>query len=74
MYNGLNVRFFLLKKSYSFIFKKREKDRDSNVYQLPLKCTPTEDRTHNLGMCPDQESNRQPFALQDDAQPTKPHQ
>ena len=32
------------------------------------------DRTHNPGMCPDLELNWQPFALQDDAQPTELHQ
>ena len=31
--------------------------------QLPLVHTLTEDQTHNLGMCPDQESNQQHFAL-----------
>ena len=35
---------------------------------------PGGDRTHNLGMCPNWESNLQPFSLQDDAQPTEPHQ
>ena len=32
------------------------------------------DRTRNPGMCLHQELNQQPFALQDDAQPTEPHQ
>ena len=30
--------------------------------------TPTRDQTLNLGMCPDWESNPQPFGLQDDVQ------
>ena len=36
---------------------------------LPLVCTPT----CNPGMCPHWESNQQPFALRDKAQPTEPH-
>ena len=28
----------------------------------------------NPGMCPDQESNRHPFGLQNDEQSTEPHQ
>ena len=35
---------------------------------------PTRDLTQNPGVCPDWESNQQPFALLYDAQPTKPHQ
>lgn len=31
------------------------------------------DQTPSAGMGPDQESNRTPFLLQDDAQPTDPH-
>ena len=34
----------------------------------------SKDQTRNPGLCPDQESNQQPFALWDDAQPTEPHQ
>ena len=47
----------------------REKERrdasmqERNITQLPLERTPTRNQTHNLGMCPDQESNQQPFAL-----------
>ena len=29
---------------------------------LPLECAPTGNRAHNLGTCPDWESNWQPFA------------
>ena len=31
-------------------------------------------KSHNQGMHPDQESNRWPFGLWDDTQPTEPHQ
>ena len=36
--------------------------------------TPTGGLTHNPGMCPDWESNQQPFGLQSSAQSTEPHQ
>ena len=35
---------------------------------------PTGDLVHNPGMCPDWESNQQPFGLQAGAQSTEPHQ
>ena len=35
---------------------------------------PTGDLAHNPGMCPDWESNWQPFGLRDDTHPTEPHQ
>ena len=34
---------------------------------------PDQDQTRDLDIYPAQESNRWPFALQDDAQPTEPH-
>ena len=34
---------------------------------MPLVCAPTGDRTHNLGVCPDGESNLRPFALRNHA-------
>ena len=45
-----------------------------NINQLPFAKVPTGDQGHNPGMCPDWESNQQPLALQDDAQPTEPRQ
>ena len=38
-----------------------------NIHQLPPTCTPTGDRTYDLGMCPDRESNLPPFGVWDDA-------
>ena len=35
---------------------------------------PTGDLAHNSGMCPDRESNQQPFSLQAGTQSTEPHQ
>ena len=47
---------------------------ERNIYWLPLARTPTGDQTCNPGMRPDQEPNGQPFGLQNDPQPTEPHQ
>ena len=46
-------------------------ERDIN--QSPLACAPTGDWACNPGMCPDQESNQQHFALWENAQLTEPH-
>ena len=47
---------------------------EGNIDRLPFTHTPTGDWTCNPGMCPDGESNLWPFTLQDDTQPTQPHQ
>ena len=58
----------------------KEMQRSINVRErqrldwLLLKRAPTGDRTRNPGMCSDWESSQQPFTLQNDAQPTEPHQ
>ena len=39
-----------------------------------LSCAHTRDLAHNPGMCPDWESNQQPFASQAPAQSTEVHQ
>ena len=39
---------------------------ERNIDWLPPIRAPTRDWTWNLGMCPDQESNPQPFGVQDD--------
>ena len=76
---------FLQKILYLFILRERGREGESEGkkhqceretltgYQLPLLSILTGDQTGNMGMCPDQGSNWQPFALQNDAQPTKPH-
>ena len=40
-------------------WKRKEREEERNISWLPLTGTPTGDwdQTHNLGMCPDQESN-----------------
>lgn len=55
--------------------KKKRKGNERNVDQLLSICAPTRAQIHNLGICPDQESNPQLFGLWDDAptnQTTRP--
>ena len=66
-----------LKRFYLFLGRGegREKERERNInVWLPLMCPPTGDLNCNPGMCPDWESNQQPFGLQAGAQSTEPHQ
>ena len=62
-----NVCFlvFLLKK-YLFIFREREGEREGEKHQclVTSRVPPAGDLDCNPGMCPDWESNRQPFSLQ----------
>ena len=44
-----------------------EKDRERNMDSLLPVHALTRNWTHNLGMCPDQELNLQPFGVQDNA-------
>ena len=58
----------------------REKERERNIdvrekHWLVAFCKhPDQGQTHNLGTCPDWESNLRPFGLQGDAPPIEPHQ
>ena len=64
---------FLKKDFYLFIFRERGKEGERN--QLVASCTsPTRDPALNPGMCPNWESNQQPFGSQANAQSTEPHQ
>ena len=53
--------------------REKERERNSNVW-LPLACPILGTMTRNPGMCPDWESNQQPFGSQVGAQSTEPHQ
>ena len=59
--------------------RERDRDRERNIdvrekqQSVASVCALTADRTHNLGMCPDWESNRQPFSLQAGTQSAEPH-
>ena len=74
------VLFFYLFKKILFIFRerRREREREGEKHQCEretsIGCLLYMPPPPNPGMCPDQESNQQPFALWDDAQPTQPHQ
>ena len=52
--------------------RERERERDTmmwerNINLLPPVHTLTRDATHKPGMCPDSESNQQPFSAQNNA-------
>ena len=68
--------FFL--RFYLFIFRERgrEGEREGEKHQsvVAFHAPPTGDQAHNPGMCPDWESNQQPFGLQSGAQSTELHQ
>nr|KAF6399260.1 hypothetical protein HJG59_010155 [Molossus molossus] len=50
--------------------RKRDRNIDDREHRLAASCmTPTGDLACNLGMCPDQESNRPPLGAGVDAQP-----
>ena len=58
--------------------RKKDKERNTNAWEkhrLVVSYTlPTGNLAHNPAMCPDWESNRQPFSSQTGAQSTEPHQ
>ena len=62
------IIFFL--RFYVFIFRERERERERQKHQCVVAshAPPTGDLAHNPGMCPDWESNQQPFGSQAIAQ------
>ena len=57
----------------------KEKEREKNIdvwekHPLVASVPPAGDLAHNPGMCPDWESNQQPFGSQANTQSTEPHQ
>ena len=68
----------LLLRFYLFIFRERgrEGEREGEKHQCVVasRAPPTGDLAHNPGMCPDCESNQQPFGSQACAQSTEIHQ
>ena len=68
----------LFKKFYLFIFRERrregEKEGEEHQCVVASQAPPTGGLAHNPGMCPNWESNQQPFGLQAHAQTTQIHQ
>ena len=68
----------LLKIFYLFIFRQRGRvgETEGEKHQCVVACCvpPTGDLACNPGMCPDWESNQQPFGSQAGTQSTEPHQ
>ena len=63
--------------SYLLIFREsvRDGEREGEKHWLITSCTPsTRGPGLQLRQCPNWESNSQPFGLQNNAQPTEPHQ
>ena len=68
-------RFFL--KFYLFIFRERKggRKRGRETSCVVASCmSPLGDLAHNIGICPDWESNWRPFGSQAGTQSTEPHQ
>ena len=57
---------------------KKERERNINVREIHQSFAsympPTRELAHNPAMCPDWESNWQPFGSQSNTQSTEPHQ
>ena len=76
------LRLYIFLRFYLFLEREegREKERKRNInvrekhQSVAVVCILTRDRTRNPGNFPDRESNRQPFTLQDNTQPTELHQ
>ena len=65
------LRIFLFLKSISFSYFQRERKGER---ETSISCLSRGPKARNPGMCPDWESNQQPFGLQASAQSTEPHQ
>ena len=73
-----NLHKFFKKAYYLFIYFReggRESEKEGEKHQCVVASymPPTGDLAGNSGMCPDWESNQQPFGLQAGTQSTEPH-
>ena len=62
------LNFFTPHMRICLLIWERERETlmwERNINQFPPMCTPTGYWTHNLGMCPEWDSNLQPFGVQD---------
>ena len=74
--NSLHSFFFFV-RFYLSIARERRREggkKRKHICVVASHMPPTGDLAHNLGMCPDRESNQQPFALQAGTQSTEPQQ
>ena len=74
-WNCLDIRHaHIYRIFWKILFIFRERGGEGKRHQLVTSCTPlTRDLTCNPGMCPDRESNPQPFTLWDSTEPTESH-
>ena len=74
----LFFKILLITFIYLFIYRQRgregEREGEKHQYVVASQAPPTGDLACNPGMCPDWESNQQPFGSQASAQSTQPHQ
>ena len=72
---GLILLTYFFLRFYVFIFRERgregEREREKHKCVVASHAFPTGDLACNPGMCPDRESNRQPFGSQARAQSTE---
>ena len=77
-YAAILVRVCLFLKDIIYLFLDRgggrEKEGENHQCVAAPHASLTRDLAHNPGMCPDWESNQQPFSSQASAQSTEPHQ
>ena len=61
-------------KDFLYFVRERGREGEKHHRMVASFTPPTGDLAHNPGMCPDWESNRQPFGAQAATQSTEPHQ
>ena len=74
----LFFKILLITFIYLFIYRQRgregEREEEKRQCVVASQVPPVGDLASNPGMCPDWESNQQPFGSQSSAQSTEPHQ
>ena len=78
MYVKINDQSVFFKNFYFFILREKgregEREGEKNQCVVASHVPPTGDPACNSGMCPDWESNQQPFGLQAGTQSTELYQ
>ena len=72
----IQINLIFLKLLFIYLERGWEGEREGEKHQsvAASRVPPTGDLACNPGMCPDWESNQQPFGSQASAQSTEPHQ